>query len=398
VSSQPGTRPLEGLLVVAMEQAVSAPLASRHLGDLGARVIKIERPDGGDFTRDFDTLASGLGAHFTWANRGKESLTLDVKAPPAREVLDRLLDRADVFLHNLAPGASGRLGLDGPTLTTRFPRLISCGISGYGAAGPWRGRRAYDLLVQAEAAVATVTGSLAGPVKPGIAVADIAAAMYAYSSVLAALLNRGRTGTGCVLDIAMLDAVAEWMGYALTVVKHGGEPQLVRGMTHPAIAPYDAYDTLDGRLVALSVQNDREWRRLAIKVLDRPELADDPRYATNQARVAQRGDLDAILSEFLAGQTLDEAIHLLDAAGIACGRVNDVAALVNHPALSARERWATIDSPVGTIPTLLPPGPSTTWTPRLGAVPALGEHTDAVLRELGYDDDAIHRLRADGTV
>jgi crotonobetainyl-CoA:carnitine CoA-transferase CaiB-like acyl-CoA transferase len=398
VSPVSPVRPLDGVVVVSMEQAVSAPFATRHLADQGARVIKIERPDGGDFARDFDTLASGLGTHFTWVNRGKESVTLDTKHPAAHDILFELLDRADVFVQNLAPGAAPRVGLDGPTLLRRFPRLIVCEISGYGTSGPYAERRAYDLLVQAEAAIATVTGSIEDPVKPGIAVADIAAGMYGYSAVLTALLARSRSGCGTVLEVAMIDAVAEWMGYAATVVKHGGTPVFGKALSHPAIAPYDAYRTSDGQRVVLSVQNDREWVRLATDVLARPDLAHDARFASNAARVRNRDEIDRLLGRVLAALDLDAAIATLTAAGIACGRIATVQQLVDHPQLVSRDRWTEMDSPVGTIPTLLPPVLSSAWTPAVGAVPALGEHTDAVLRELGRSTAEIARLHEERAV
>jgi crotonobetainyl-CoA:carnitine CoA-transferase CaiB-like acyl-CoA transferase len=394
----PSPRPLDGVLVVALEQAVSAPFATRQLADLGARVIKVERPDGGDFTRSFDTLAGGLGAHFSWVNRGKESITLDTAQPAGRAVLDELIARADVFVQNLAPGAAARARLDGDTLLRQHPQLVVCEISGYGSSGPYAERRAYDLLIQAEAAVATVTGSLEHPVKPGIAVADIAAGMYAQSGILAALLARGRTGGGTVVEVAMLDAVAEWMGYAVTVAANGNEPVFGRALSHPAIAPYDGYLTRDGERVVLSVQNDREWYRLASTVLGQPDLAADPRYATNAARVENRGEIDVLLAEVLGALDTDGAIASLTSAGVACARINTVQQLVQHPQLVERERWATVDSPVGTVPTLLPPVQSSTWTPALGPIPALGEHTDAVLRELGRDDEQIRLLHAAGAV
>jgi itaconate CoA-transferase len=391
-------RPLGGILVVSMEQAVSAPIATRHLADMGARVVKVERPDGGDFARHFDTLASGLGTHFTWVNRNKESLTLDVKKPGGEAVLSDLLERADVFVQNLAPGAARRAGIDGDTLLARFPRLIVCEISGYGSDGPFAERHAYDLLIQCEAAIATITGSIEAPVKPGIAVADIAAGMYAYSSVLAALIARGRTGRGSVLEVSMFDAAAEWMGYALTAVKHGSTPVFAAGLSHPAVAPYDAFVTSEGDRVVLGVQNDREWARLAAKVIGRPDLATDPRFATNAARVRHRDELHELIGGALAPLAVEAAIELLSAAGIACARVNTVEQVVNHPQLVERHRWHTIDSPVGQIPTLLPPVISSAWEPALGAVPALGEHTDALLAELGRDEREIAALHDAGTV
>ncbi|MEU8252095.1 CaiB/BaiF CoA-transferase family protein [Nonomuraea sp. NPDC048916] len=392
------TGPLDGLLVVSMEQAVSAPYATRQLADLGARVIKVERPDGGDFARHFDTHANGTGAHFAWANRNKESLTLDAKAPDGRRVLGALLARADVFVHNLAPGAAPRLGLDGTSLLAAHPRLVVCEISGYGTGGPYDDRKAYDLLIQAEAALTTITGSLEHPIKPGISVADIAAGMFGFSSVLSALLGRARTGEGCVLEVSMLDALADWMGYPLVVRKHGSEPDLASGMSHPAISPYDAYPAADGRLVTVSVQNDREWVRLATSVLDRPELAGDPRYATNQARVAHRADIDELLGAVIGRLGSADAVAVLHRAGIGCALVNDLAQVVDHPQLVSRERWLTVPAPAGPVATPLSPPVSSAWRTPAGAVPALGEHTDTILRELGYDDASIHRLHDDGVV
>jgi itaconate CoA-transferase len=390
--------PLHGVTVVALEQAVSAPFATRHLADLGARVIKVERPDGGDFARAYDTLAGGLGSHFVWLNRTKESITLDVKSGPGAQVLAQLVARADVVVHNLAPGAAGRLGLDGSTLLRSHPRLVVCEISGYGRGGPYEHRRAYDVLVQSEAAVVTVTGTPDAPVKPGIAVADIAAGAYALNGVLAALLARERTGRGSVVEVAMLDAVAEWMGYSVTVAANGGVPGLSPGMSHPAIAPYDAYPTADGRQVVISVQNDREWRRLATEVLGRPDLADDPDFATNQARVAHRDRVDAAVATALATLDLDSACAALDAAGVACARINTVADLVEHPQLRDRKRWSTVGSPVGPLPTMLPPVLSSTWQAPLAPIPALGEHTDVILAELGHSPAEIAALRAAGAV
>jgi itaconate CoA-transferase len=381
-------RPLDGVLVVAMEQAVAGPFATRHLADQGARVIKIERVDGGDFARGFDSLAGGLGAHFAWLNRTKESLALDVKTPGGASVLRALLERADVFLHNLAPGAAADLGLDAADLTRRYPRMIVCEISGYGSGGPYASRRAYDLLIQSEAAVVSVTGTVDDPIKPGIAIADIAAGSYAYSSILTALLARERTGRGCVLDVSMLDAVAEWMGYPLTVSKHGGTPRMVVGMSHPAIAPYDAYPVGDGSRIALSVQNDREWARLARRVLGREDLAEDPRFATNSARVENRAEVDALVEKWLASVDFTGAERTLLDAGLACARINSVAELAEHPQLVDRDRWVDVESPVGTIPTLLPPAPSSAWTAAVGPIPALGADNDHILAELGITDHA----------
>jgi itaconate CoA-transferase len=390
--------PLSGLLVVSVEQAVSAPYATRQLADLGARVIKVERPGHGDFARHFDAYANGTGAHFAWANRNKESLTLDMKAPAGRAVLDELLDRADVFVHNLVPGAAARLGLDGATLSARLPKLVSCEISGYGTGGPYDQRKAYDLLIQAESGLTTITGTPTEPIKPGISVADIAAGMFAFSAILAALYAVARTGRGAVLEVAMLDAMADWLGYPLVVRKHGAEPDLATGMSHPAIAPYDAYPTADGRLLTVSVQNDREWTALASTVLGRPELADDPRFATNQARVANRAAIDEVLAPVIAALDAETAVATLHAAGIGIAVVNRLDEVVDHPQLSTRDRWLRVDAPHGPVWTPLAPPVSSTWTTPAGAVPALGEHTDAILTELGHDADTIRRLHDTGVV
>ncbi|MEE3849610.1 CaiB/BaiF CoA-transferase family protein [Gordonia sp. LSe1-13] len=381
-----GPRPLEGVLVVAMEQAVAGPFATRHMADQGARVIKIERLDGGDFARGFDTLASGLGAHFTWLNRTKESLACDVKSPHGKWVLDALLARADVFLHNLAPGAAADLGFGATELSETHPRLIVCEISGYGTGGPYDSRRAYDLLIQSEAAVVSVTGTMDEPIKPGIAIADIAAGCYAYSSVLTALLARERTGRGCVLEVSMLDAVAEWMGYPVTVARHGSVPQMVTGMSHPAIAPYDAYRLADGSRIAVSVQNDREWIRLARLVLGREDLAEDPRFATNGARVENRAEVDGMVAGRLSELDFAEAEKVLLDAGLACAKINSVADLVDHPQLVARGRWVEVDSPVGVVPSMLPPASSSAWDVALGPIPDLGADNERVLAELGIAD------------
>lgn len=379
-----------------MENAVSAPYCTRQLADLGARVIKVERRDGGDMTRQFDTKASGLGAHFTWVNRGKESLSLDVKKPEAQHILAELLARADVFVHNLAPGAAERQGLAGQTLVERHPRLVACEISGYGKTGPYASRRAYDLLIQSETAVVTITGSAEQPIKPGVAVADVGTGNAASAAILAALLCRHNTGRGCVLDISMFDVVADWMGYALTIAKHGGTPEFAPGLSHPSIAPYDAFQTADGQRIVIAIVNDREWRRLAVRILGQPELAE--KFSTNTARVENRAVVDAYVREAIGRMTLDNAIDALNEAGIACARVNTVDNVVNHPQLTERGRWASIGSPVGTIPTLLPPGISSTWSAPLNPLPALGEHTDSILRELGRTEAEIRNLHETGTV
>jgi crotonobetainyl-CoA:carnitine CoA-transferase CaiB-like acyl-CoA transferase len=389
--------PLEGITVVAVEQAVAAPFATRQLADLGARVIKVERVDGGDFARGYDTAARGLASHFVWCNRGKESVALDLKDPRGLAVVRRLIAGADVFVQNLAQGAAARLGLDAATLCAADPRLIAVDVSGYGASGPYADKRAYDMLVQCEAGLVSVTGTPEQPVKAGIPAADIAAGMYAFSGVLAALVRRGATGRGGPVEVSMLEALAEWMGHPLHHVLHDGTPPARTGLAHAVIAPYDAYPTRDGGRVLLSVQNDREWRRLAEQVLGRPELGTDPAFATNAARVARRERTDELVGAALATLDTDEALARLEAAGIACARLRDLTELAEHPQLAARQRWREVGSPAGPLRALLPPITLPGGTePRMGDVPALGEHTSAVLRAVGMTDDEIAALRRDG--
>ncbi|MFE5243662.1 MULTISPECIES: CaiB/BaiF CoA transferase family protein [unclassified Streptomyces] len=397
MSTQP--LPLYGVTVVAVEQAVAAPFATRQLADLGARVVKIERPDGGDFARGYDTAARGLASHFVWCNRGKESVAVDLKDPRGLEVVRRLVAGADVFVQNLAQGAAARLGLDAATLCAAHPRLVAVDISGYGADGPYAHKRAYDMLVQCEAGLVSVTGTPGEPVKAGIPAADIAAGMYAFSGVLAALLRRATTGRGGPVEISMLDSLAEWMGHPLHHGMHGGGTPARTGLAHAVIAPYDAYATADGERVLLSVQNDREWRRLAEQVLERPGLAGDPDFATNTARTANRERTDAVVAGALAALSGEEALARLDAAGIACARLNTVADVAAHPQLAARDRWRDVTTPVGELRALMPPItlPGGAPTP-MGAVPALGEHTDATLRALGMTDGQTAALRRDGVI
>ncbi len=391
------TLPLEGLLVVGIEQAVAAPLATRHLADLGARVIKIENPKGGDFARDYDTAVSGLAAHFVWCNRGKESVTLDLRSAAGAMVMEELLGRADVLIQNLAPGAAARRDLAAEQVTARHPRLIAVDISGYGDGGPLQHRRAYDLLVQAEAASCSVTGTPGAPAKPGIPLADIGAGMYAYSSVLAALYDRERTGRGTAISVALFDAVAEWMGYPLHSTLGTGELQEPRGVGSPAVAPYGAYPTADGRKIVLGTTNDAEWQRLAAAV-GRADLAADPAYARNAQRVHERGALDPAIAEWTGRHTYTEVADAMDDARIGHAALNSVQDLIDHPQLVERQRWTTVGSPVGQLPALLPPPVSPGWPLQPGAVPGLGEHTDAVLDWLGYDAAAVARLHADGVV
>ena len=394
----PGPRPLDGVTVVSLEHAIAAPLCTRQLADLGARVIKVERPGGGDFARAYDRRVRGMASHFVWVNRSKESLTLDLKQLPARALLHRLLARADVLVQNLAPGAAARMGLGYDALRPLYPRLIVCGISGYGEEGPLRERKAYDLLIQGEAGLLSVTGTADTPVKAGIPVADIAAGQTACNSILAALLLRGRTGVGSAVEVSMLEALAEWMGFPLYYSFDGAPPPPRAGAAHAAIYPYGPFAAGDGGVVLLGVQNEREWRVFCADVLRQPALAQDPRFATNAARSEHRAALHALVTAALAALDTAEVLARLDAAQIACARLNDMAGLWNHPQLRARGAWETVDTPIGPIPALRPPGRSSAFAPRRDAVPAVGQHTDTILAELGLDAPEIAALRAAGTI
>lgn len=388
--------PLDSLTVVSLEQAVAAPFATRQLADLGARVIKVERPDGGDFARRYDESVRGQSSYFVWLNRSKESVTLDVKQPLGRRVLDELVAKADVFVHNLGPGAVDRLGLGAEELTSRHPRLVHCTISGYGTTGSDAHRKAYDLLVQAEAGLLSITGTPEAPARAGISVADIAAGMYAYSGILAALFQRERTGRGAALEVSLLDALAEWMGNPVYYAKYSGVSPARVGAQHATIAPYGAFPTADGTIM-LAVQNEREWQRLCERVLEAPDLAQADRFATNARRCAHREELNERIAQRTRGMTSAQALDALAAAGIACAQLNDLDGLIAHPALRSRDRWRSIDTPGGAVEALLPPV-TTGAEPRMGAVPALGAHTDTVLAELGFDDEGIDELRAAGAV
>ena len=389
-------QPLQGLTVVTLEHAIAAPLATRHLADLGARVIKIERPGAGDFARGYDARVRGLASHFVWANRSKESLTLDVKHPAARDVLQRLvLEQADVVVQNLAPGASARLGLDHATLAALKPSIIVCDISGYGADGPYRDRKAYDLLIQSEAGFVSVTGTPDEPCKAGPSIADISAGMYAYSSILAALLERGRSGRGRRLDISMLESLTEWMSYPLYYAFEGAAPPPRSGAAHATIYPYGPFPTgADKASVMLGLQNEREWASFCDKVLLQPGLASDPRFSGNALRAASREELRQIIVEAFCDLTAPQVVERLQQAQIANARVNTMQEVWAHPQLRARGRWREVESPVGALPALLPPGSWDDGDPRMDPVPALGEHTDAILGELGLDSAAIGALRA----
>lgn len=381
--------PLEGTTVIALEQAIAAPLATRHLADLGARVIKIERPEVGDFARDYDTAVRGMASHFVWANRSKESLTLDLKQAPAKEVLDRLLQKADVFVQNFAPGACERLGLGTAALRQRYPRLIVCNLSGYGSNGPYRDKKAYDLLIQAEAALVSITGTPEAPSKVGISIADIAAAMYLFSAILTALLVRQQTGHGTSVEVSLFEALSEWMGYPAYYTAYGGSPPARTGARHAAIAPYGPFSAMAGKVVYLGLQNEREWRQFCEKVLQRPELAKDPRFNSNSRRVQNRPGLEEIIHTIFQQLPAETIIKRLEDAQIAYSRLNTVEELLQHPQLSARGRWQEIDSPVGKLRALIPPATMENVEPVMGAVPALGEHTEKILRELGFDADTI---------
>lgn len=377
-----GQRPLAGLRVVALEQAVAGPFCSRQLADLGADVVKVERPDGGDFARGYDDALGGLSAYFAWLNRGKRSVVLDLKQVADRAALGALVERADIFVHNLAPGAVERLGLGYAELAQRHTRLIWCGISGYGPDGPYRDKKAYDLLLQAEAGVIGVTGAADAPAKVGVSLADIGAGHYAYSSILAALLNRARTGRGERIDIAMLECLTESMMPMLYSWLGTGAIPGRAGLRHNLIVPYGVYACADGA-VNLAIQNDREWHRFCAAILDRPDLAADPRFATNAARVRHRQELEDLIERQFADLRAEALVALLDRVGIANGRVNDIPAVVAHPQLAARARWVEVESPIGRIPALLPPHNIQSTPATMGRVPSLGEDTRAVLDELG---------------
>ncbi len=392
--STPRPRPLDGITVVSLEHAVAAPFASRQLADLGARVIKVERPGVGDFARAYDERVRGQASHFVWINRGKESLTLDLKHPDARAVLMQLLQGADVLLQNLAPGAAARMGLSFEALHAAHPRLIVCDISGYGDDGPYRDKKAYDLLIQSEAGFLSITGTPETPSKAGCSIADIAAGMYAYSNILSALLLRGRTGEGSHIDVSMLESLAEWMGYSMYYAFEGAPPPARTGASHASIYPYGPFAVGDGGTVMLGLQNEREWKVFCGQVLHDAGLASDPRFDTNAGRSTHREELRALIVQAFARLTTQDVEDRLGAAQIASARMNDMAGLWRHPQLAARQRWTRVGSPVGELPALLPPGRSSAYDFRMDAVPALGEHTDAILRALGRSDAQIAALRA----
>ena len=389
--------PLEGITVVSLEQAVAAPFATRQLADLGARVIKIERPEVGDFARGYDATVRGMSSHFVWLNRSKESLTLDLKRPEAKLVLERLLEKADVFLQNLIPGATDRLGFSTPQLRKKYPRLIICDLSGYGSSGPYRDKKAYDLLIQAETGLISITGTEQTPSKVGISIADISCAMYAYSGILTALLVRARTGEGVALETSLFDSLAEWMSYPAYYTSGGSAPPR-SGASHATIAPYGPVQTGDNKVVYLGLQNEREWKKFCEVVLEIPQLAQDPRFDSNARRVQNRQQLDQVMRDVFQKLTAAEIIARLEAAQIANARMNTVQEFVNHPQLEARKRWATVDSPVGPLRALLPPVTMENVDVAMNEIPALGQHTDAILEELGFDSETIAAWRQSSVV
>jgi itaconate CoA-transferase len=387
-------RPLDGITVVTLEHAIAAPFCTRQLADLGARVIKIERPGVGDFARAYDERVRGMASHFVWTNRSKESLTLDVKHDQAGAILDKLLDKADVLIQNLAPGAAARLGLSYAALKEKYPALIVCDISGYGADGPYRDKKAYDLLIQSESGFLSVTGTADEPAKAGCSVADIAAGMAAYSNILAALIQRGRTGQGCHIDVSMLESMVEWMSFPLYYAFDGAAPPMRAGAAHATIYPYGPFPAGDGKIVMLGLQNEREWVTFCEQVLHQPALATDPRFASNSTRTNARKALHAIIQEAFASLTAAEVIDRLEQAGIANAQLNNMEDIWQHAQLRARQRWTEVGSPVGPLPALLPPGVPSAWTARMDPIPALGQHTEAILAELGFDGTAVAALKS----
>jgi len=396
MARRPG--PLAGLTVVSLEHAIAAPFCTRQLADLGARVIKVERPGRGDFARDYDQRARGLSSHFVWVNRSKESLTLDLKDAEAQGALRRLLARADVLVQNLAPGAAARMGLSWEALHEEHPRLVVCDISGYGNDGPYRDRKAYDLLIQSEAGFLSVTGTPEEPCKSGNSIADIAAGMYAYSGILAALLQRERTGEGSHIDVSMLEALTEWMGFPLYYAYEGAPPPPRSGAAHATIYPYGPFPAGDGKTVMLGLQNEREWRVFCEKVLLQPALADDPRFCSNALRNEHRAELREVIVGVFAASTAQQVTQRLDEAQIANARVNGMDEVWAHPQHAARGRLATVPSPAGPLQAFLPPGVNSSFDYRMDAVPATGEQTETILRELGLGEDEVAAMRKRGAI
>ena len=387
------TRPLDGITVVSLEHAIAAPFCTRQLADLGARVIKVERPGVGDFARAYDTRVKGESSHFVWTNRSKESLTLDLKNPQALAALMKLLEGADVLVQNLAPGAAARMGLSFDALHAKLPKLIVCDISGYGDNGPYRDKKAYDLLIQSEAGFLSVTGTPETPSKAGNSVADIAAGMYAYSNILSALLLRAKTGQGSHIDVSMLEALGEWMSFPMYYAYQGATPPVRAGASHASIYPYGPFPAGDGGTVMLGLQNEREWKTFCEQVMLQPTLTTDKRFASNSLRHQNRSALYDLIRQAFAGLGTEQVVQRLEDAGIANARMNDMAGLWAHPQLKARDRWREVGSPAGPIPALLPPGRNNAFEYRMDAVPKVGEHTESILRELGLSEADLTALR-----
>ena len=391
-------RPLNGITVVSLEHAIAAPFCTRQLADLGARVIKVERPGSGDFARGYDKQVKGQSSHFVWVNRSKESLTLDLKQPAALAALKTLLKTADVLVQNLAPGAAARMGLTAELLQKDNPQLILCDISGYGNNGSYRDKKAYDLLIQSEAGFLSVTGTPDSPSKAGNSIADIAAGMYAYTNILAALLQRGKTGKGSVIDISMLEALGEWMSFPMYYAFEGAEPPPRNGASHATIYPYGPFKAGDGGTVMLGLQNEREWAKFCDVVLENPVLANDARFDQNFKRNEKREELLAIIDQCFSKLTTEQVIAKLEEAQIANARLNDMKGLWNHQQLKERERWVNVDTPAGSIPALLPPGLNNSYDYRMDPIPSVGEHTDAILQELGLTESDIANMRTSGAI
>jgi itaconate CoA-transferase len=389
--------PLDGITVVSLEHAIAAPFATRQLADMGARVIKVERPGVGDFARNYDTRVNGMASHFVWTNRSKESLTLDVKHAEGSIILQKLVSKADVVVQNLAPGAAARLGLGYTALSEDNPGVIVCNISGYGTGGPDEKRKAYDLLVQSESGFVTTTGTPDTPSKAGISIADIAAGMYAYTNILAALLQRGKSGKGCEIDLSMLDAMTEWMSYPLYYAYKGAEPPARAGASHATIFPYGPFTVGDGRTVILGLQNEREWKAFCEVVLEAPELTTDAQFSSNSLRAQNKDTLTQIITTSFSDLTTEGVIERLDRAGIANANMNEMADVWNHVQFETRNRWREVDTPAGRIPALLPPG-GIGAEPRMDAVPDLGEHSVALLAEFGYTEENITKLQKEKVI
>jgi len=391
-------RPLAGVTVVALEHVIAGPFCTRQLADLGARIIKIERPGVGDPARAYDDRVRGMSSHFVWTNRSKESITLDLKHESARKIVHKLLEKADVLVQNLAPGAAARMGFSYDQLQETYPRLIVCDISGYGADGPYRDKKAYDLLIQSESGLLSVTGTPETPSKAGCSIVDIASGMYAYSNILAALIQRGKTGKGSRIDVSMLESMAEWMSFPLYYAYDGAQPPVRAGASHATIYPYGPFPAGDGKFVMLGLQNEREWAMFCDKVLDQPALKTEERFSSGPRRSIARKELYRIIAEAFSKLTAEQIVERLDQAQIGNARMNDMHEVWDHAQLRARSRWVDIDTPVGKIKAMLPPGMPESFEPRMDPVPAIGQHTEAILGELGYDPAAIAKLRAQSVI